>query len=183
MKKIILLSLFLLSIVFSGCTSVSVSPDEVTVEQLQEKRCEENSCFIASQYFSEIDLDENVSLLIKTNGKEFHLLNYLGTTELNPSEILFFENPTTTNIGTQIPSYDLQRNNPQNSTAEIYINPTISNFGTLINQNYLFGQRKVATKFDEINHFILKKNTTYLFTFVSRENNNKALLKLKWYEK
>jgi len=182
MKKIILLSIFFFSILISGCTSVSVSPEKIINENILHKQCEENKCFIASYHYSGVNIGDNVSLLIQTDGKEVHLIDYLGTTELNPSQILFYENPTISNKGDLVNSYDLQRNNPQNSTAEVYSNPTISNFGTLINQNYLFGDRKRTEGFSEINHFILKSNTTYLLTFVSEQNSNEVLLKFRWYE-
>jgi len=96
----------------------------------------------------------------------------------NLVQYLFYENPTVSNVGTDVTNYNRDRNSATASVLDVNHTPTVSSVGTLISQGYL-----VTDEHIENNIWILKQNEQYLFRVTNNSGDNASVtIMLDWYE-
>ena len=183
MNKIFFIMIIIASLIISGCTSVSVTPNEIITKDYIQLENERGQVFDAFEYFETVPNNENRSILIQTNGKKIKLLQYIITTTDSPQDLYIFENPTLSDIGTAVDVYSKNRDRGINNTALIYHSPTITDNGIEIERDLITNRRRVGGQSKNIQTpFILKKNTTYIIMGNNRGGIQEMLFNIEWLE-
>ena len=136
-------------------------------------------------YFNEsVPNNENTTILIKTNGKESHLIRYLITADDTPDDILLYENATVTANGTEIIPVNYNRKLNITATTQIFSGGTITNYGTLLDREFLTTTKNAGGKSGELPvHWILQEDTYYAIVFANRGGSfEEVLFEIIFYE-
>lgn len=98
------------------------------------------------------------------------------------SRYFFYENPTTSNNGTELAEYNRDRNSSATPAVALYHTPTVSDTGTLIQSGYLGAKGAMGERMED-NEWILKPSEQYLLRLTNLSGtNNYYTITLDWYE-
>jgi len=109
-----------------------------------------------------------VSFLFRTGAKQVHFDGLGLDVSQAPVSVMFYESPTVTSAGTLQTSRRRNRSNANVSLSTIYLAPTVSAVGTLLDTQLIVsassGSNKVAGSAEVDGGWVLKANTDYYFT-------------------
>lgn len=130
-----------------------------------------NGDFYSCIYFIENLASEGTfTMLIKIGDDDIHMKPVVVEADEEKFLIEYYEDPTVTLEGTEIPIYNKNRNSDKASSTQFFISPTVSDEGTLIDSAYATGGHGVATTSIGTNvttqsEWFLKSNTYYYAIF------------------
>lgn len=125
--------------------------------------------------------NDNLDFLFRTSDVHCHLS--IGPIAANPIEVLFYEDPVITNVGTAMNVVGLNRVRSLASTALVYRSPTNSSVGnTMRSSLQIWGIAPLVPAFSEI-PWILRPNTDYLFSMINRAGSAQDVaMIIQWFE-
>ena len=183
MNKIFFIMIIITSLVISGCTAVSVTPNEIITKDYIQLENERGQVFDAFEYFETVPNNENRSIVIQTNGKQIKLLQYTITTTDSPDDFLIYEGVSTSALGSPLDVYSKNREKVANNTAQLFHSPTVTDYGTVIQRDLITSAKKTSGQSKNIQTpFILKKNTTYIIMGDNRGGTQEMLFNIEWLE-
>lgn len=128
-------------------------------------------------------LADNGSLdfLFRPNSAHCHFS--FGVIAANPIEVLFYESPTITNVGTSLSVVGLNRIRTISPASVSYREPTVSAVGNLLQNTFqVWGLAPLTPAFPEI-PWILKMNTDYLIRTTNRAGSAQDVgIVIQWFE-
>lgn len=144
----------------------------------------EGKIFSVQKYNSNVGNGENRTLIIKTNSKEVHLLEFVLTGSDSPQDLILYENVTTTNLGTEVDIKTRNRKANTNSSTLVYSEATISDYGELLDRDLLTASKREGGQVRRVPYeWILKSNTTYAIVTINRGGVEEQILNVVWYER
>lgn len=140
--------------------------------------------YSVKEYFGTVSNNDNVSIMIKTNGQRVHLVEYIVTMGDRPDDIFLFENPTISSNGNQTDIITKNRAVQTNSTALVFRDPTVTDFGTELDRDLLIGSKDQEGQIRRVPyHWILESNSTYLIVGNNRGGGTaEVMFNVIWYE-
>jgi hypothetical protein len=120
----------------------------------------------------------NRDILLITSTKDVHLR--LSISSIGTATIFIYEAPTTTANGTEIPSYNMDRNSTNTSITTAYYTPTVTAVGTMLKAYFIAISKQFF--WGENEEIILKQSTKYLIRFASTAGSNGVATLLSFYE-
>lgn len=124
----------------------------------------------------------SATLLLTTPNttKRIYLSFKVGTNAL--VEYFLYENPTVTNVGTDVTSYNRDRNSATAATLDVNHTPTVSSAGTEISHGYLVTNNINSERVDD-KLWKLKANEEYLVRVTNNSGGNAYVtILLDWNE-
>ncbi|MFW6129783.1 MAG: hypothetical protein ACOC56_01290 [Atribacterota bacterium] len=186
MKKSLLLLLLFVILLMSGCSNSTIKYDTFLTEDFLSQENQEGHIFSANKYYEEVGRGESRDILINTNSKRFHLIEWVFIASGGPQDIIIYENVSYSDTGDEIniTTRNRELDSLINSTAELYEEPTITDNGTEIGRDIIAEGRKEAGRTMVVPyHMILKANTSYLIRTKNRVGDEEQIVKLVWWEK
>lgn len=99
------------------------------------------------------------------------------------SHVYFYENPTISNVGTAVASYNRDRNSSATATMTVKHTPTVTDTGAVIPSQAHLGTKGSAAQHMEDDQWILKQNEEYLLRVTNATAlANYTTILLDWYE-
>lgn len=97
-------------------------------------------------------------------------------------QYFIYENPTVSNVGTDLTSYNKDRNSAVAATLDVNHTPTVSSVGTVLTNGYLV-TNNVNSESIEDRLWVLKQNEEYLVRVSNNSGGNAYItILLDWYE-
>lgn len=106
----------------------------------------------------------------KTGDITSHLMGFFVKTDAAPLTIEFFEEPTVTANGTQVPAIARNRQSSNPCLMQVFANPTITNDGTQLLIGKILGNQQTVASSNLDGEWLLKKNTSYTFKITNNSN-------------
>lgn len=185
MKLKLLFLILIISLLFSGCSSVSVSPSNIVNTDFNTDMILRGEMYATH---TTINISNGETVYLKANSSNVvHLIErlvYAETTGTNLDyDIVLYENGTDSGASNILNNYNVNRNHIDISNFKIYTN--VTNFNCDINCNILpFGisilsDKKHSDTTISNTEYILRNNTNY---YLGITNNDGGVLSisLKW---
>jgi len=140
--------------------------------------------YAGSHYFESVATNGVACLHIKISSVKAHF-----TFECASSKngvLRFYENPTLSNDGTLVPTYNSDRSSTYKALSSVYHTPTITNAGTQLYIESIGGDgvsqnSPVTGRSKHDREFILNTNTSYLIHYTSLSDTNRVSLSMNAY--
>lgn len=139
----------------------------------------------AAFHVSDVNIVPNTNsrtLLLTTPNttKRVHIAFKIGTNVL--VQYFLYENPTISNTGTAVTSYNRDRNSSSAATLTVKHTPTVSDVGTILSQGYLV-TNNINNERVEDRLWVLKQNEEYLLRVTNNSGGNAYItILVDWYE-
>lgn len=132
---------------------------------------------------SELGNDTSFDMLVSTSTKIPHLF---GTVSVGgDAEILWYEGTTTTDDGTEITVYNMNRNSSEAPVEDVFYTPTIDTIGTLLQHVFTpggSGPQAGGGATRNTSEWLLKPSTKYLLRVTNRSGSAYMLsVHFEWY--
>jgi hypothetical protein len=116
-------------------------------------------------------------LIITPANNEVHLINWHFTSTQAASEIVLYEEPTTSADGSLLTLFNKNRNSAKTAEVRIYQDPTVSDDGTQLEHDLIVGGKQSGGgNFNESGEeWVLKKNTKYLIKYNNNSNQDDVM--------
>lgn len=106
----------------------------------------------------------------KTGDITSHLMSFFVKSDAAPITVEFFEEPTITANGTQVPAIARNRQSVIVPLMQVFVAPTVTADGTLLLTGKLLGNQQTVSSSNLEGEWILKKNTSYTFKITNNSN-------------
>lgn len=125
--------------------------------------------------------NSNIDFLFRPNASHNHFS--FGPVAASPIEVLFYESPTITNVGTSLNVVGMNRIRSLAPTAVVYVSPTVSAVGNQLEINLqVWGLSQLTPAFSEA-PWILRQNTDYLIRVINRAGSAQDIgMVMQWFE-
>ena len=134
---------------------------------------------------------DDVNVVPNTNSRTLLLTTPNTTTRIYLSfavntnvllEYFLYENPTISNVGTDLTSYNKDRNSSATATLDVNYTPTVSSAGTVLSHGYIVTNNNNIERSDT-RMWKLKANEEYLVRATNNSGGNaNVTILLDWYE-
>jgi len=115
-----------------------------------------------------------------------HFRSMVVSLDGGPFDIDFYEGTTVSALGTELLSYNANRNSAAIASMLVYSGPTVTTPGTLLEPVLAAGTRRTgATGGDGSNEWILKESTNYMIRITNNTgggSSSRAAANMFWYE-
>jgi hypothetical protein len=130
---------------------------------------------------SELADNAILDFLFRPNASRSHFS--FGAIAADPIEILFYENPTITNVGASLSVVGLNRIRSIAPASVAYRSPTVSAVGDLIETNLqVWGLSPLVSAFAEV-PWLLNQDTDYLIRVINRAGSAQDVgIIMQWFE-
>lgn len=156
----------------------------LTQIELEHKRIHDGLAWSASVDVGSINSTASKYVLIKNTSDFMHFRTFTFEAIDGPFTVKFFEAPTTSANGTLQTIFSRNRTKDNSSSLSVYLSPTVSAEGNLLEYDILGGSFKSGgTVTGVYQEWILKKDTDYLFKFtnVGNQVSGTNILNAFWY--
>jgi hypothetical protein len=97
-------------------------------------------------------------------------------------QYFIYENPTVSNVGTDMTSYNKDRHSAVAATLDVNHTPTVSSVGTVLTNGYLVSNNVNSERIED-RLWVLKQNEEYLVRVTNNSGGNAYItILLDWYE-
>jgi hypothetical protein len=122
-----------------------------------------------------------IDFLFRPNASRSHFS--FGPIAANPVEVIFYEAPTITNVGTSLSVVGLNRIRSLPPSSVVYRSPTVTAAGDQLQIDLqVWGLTPLVPAFSEV-LWILRQNTDYLIRMINRAGSAQDIgVILQWYE-
>lgn len=145
----------------------------------------EGEHYTVSDHDADVDIAGPKYWHIITPGSNIKLHAKIALLSDQAGLVEFFENPTVTNNGTILPSYNNDRNSIRATSGTFYYDPTVSSDGTRIDTSWIgaYNQKtRVGGDTRRQAELILKQNESYLLKFTPEADDAKVTMLTEYYE-